>query len=228
MTASFAELPRPFAVAHRSGNSIEALTAVSADDADVIEADVWLHHGRLEMRHMRTVGPLPIYWDRWFLKLRWAPRLFIAEMLQAMPPGVALMLDLKGSARRLPSELVAAVREAGVERVSVCSRNWQLLDPFEAYPEIAVVHSIGREYELRRAWERLEADQNDAVTLHARLLTRETVQRLKAKVSTVMTWPVNDEGALELALDCGVDGMISDDRALLRSVISTRSRSRSA
>ena len=47
----------PLAIAHRSGNHLERLQPAVAAGADLIEADVWLHRGKLEVRHLKTLGP---------------------------------------------------------------------------------------------------------------------------------------------------------------------------
>ena len=43
-------------VAHRAGNTPDLLTAALADGADLVEADVHLYRGRLEIRHTKTMG----------------------------------------------------------------------------------------------------------------------------------------------------------------------------
>ena len=46
-----------------------------------------------------TVGPLPIYWDRWTLASPFRRSLVLAELLRATDTGIELMLDLKGGDR---------------------------------------------------------------------------------------------------------------------------------
>lgn len=221
---SFASLPRPIAIAHRAGNHLPMLRRAVNAGADIVEADVWFYRGRLEVRHLKTAGPLPFFWDRWRLAWSWERQLRLDELLAAAGNGVSLMLDLKGMDRRLPSELVNAAKAAGTERVSVCARNWRLLDALSDYPEIAVVHSIGSSRELRTIWPRLEPDANDAVSIHRRFVSPETVRMLKEKVSTVMTWPINDRAWLDRVTAAGVDGVISDSLDLVREITSARDR----
>jgi hypothetical protein len=71
----------PFLVAHRAGNDLARLRHAEDLGIPLIEADVHLFAGRLEVRHLQTVGPLPIFWDRWALAPPWAPRLLLAELL---------------------------------------------------------------------------------------------------------------------------------------------------
>ena len=63
------------AIAHRAGNSLEGLRTANALGADVIECDVHEHRGRIEVRHLKTAGPLPFLWDRGQLVSASAPRL---------------------------------------------------------------------------------------------------------------------------------------------------------
>jgi glycerophosphoryl diester phosphodiesterase len=56
------------------------------------------------------------------------------------------------------------------------------------------------------------------------LLDRELVDELRALVEVVMTWPVNDGDALEQVLSVGVNGIISDELDVLRTVLSSRDR----
>ena len=48
----------PLLIAHRAGNDPAHLRAAEAASADVIEADLHLWRGRLELRHLKTAGPL--------------------------------------------------------------------------------------------------------------------------------------------------------------------------
>ena len=54
----------PFVVAHRAGNDLELLRCAARARSRVIEADVHLYAGRLEVRHLKTLGPFPVLWDR--------------------------------------------------------------------------------------------------------------------------------------------------------------------
>src|SRR6478672_746483 len=51
------------AVAHRGGNTIAGLRAALDAGVDLVEADIHLYRGALEVRHSRAIGPR-LYWDR--------------------------------------------------------------------------------------------------------------------------------------------------------------------
>src|SRR4029079_15109742 len=84
------------AIAHRAGNSLAGLREANALGVDVVECDVHDYRGRLEVRHLKTAGPLPFLWDRWELASASAPRLGLAELLDADERGSTFMLDIKG------------------------------------------------------------------------------------------------------------------------------------
>ena len=79
-------------MAHRAGNDLARLREAERLGA-VVEADVRLWRGRLEVRHLKTIGPVPILWDRWELASPFAPRLELHALLAAARPGTQLMLD---------------------------------------------------------------------------------------------------------------------------------------
>jgi hypothetical protein len=124
------------AVAHRAGNSLSALREAVAAGADVVEADVHHHRGRMEVRHSKSMGPLPWLWDRspWELTPKAVVQLQLAELLEAMPPQAGLMLDLKGvgSVGRRTLEALHARRPT--QDLIVCGRWWPAVEAFAVRP----------------------------------------------------------------------------------------------
>lgn len=216
-------LPRPFVVAHRYGNTAAGVQAAEAARSDLIEADVWLHNGQLEVRHSKTAGPIPVLWDRWSLESARAPRYTFDQLLDGLAPGTRLLVDLKRGAPGLPAAIVEAYRKvSGDEPLLVCSQDWRLLDEFRAYDQVTVVHSIGGLRQLDRVWPRLERADHDAVSIHYRLLSAEIVDALKERVSTVITWPINSQSRMDEVLAWGVDGFTSDNLALIQQFVDER------
>jgi glycerophosphoryl diester phosphodiesterase len=193
----------PFVVAHRAGNDLTLLRRAHALGLELIEADVHRFRGRLEVRHLKTLGPFGVLWDRWYLAPPGTPRLELHELLAATD--APLMLDLKGG-RRL-GERVAALTDPPV---TVCSRRWRALEPFAGRPGVRVVHSVGSRRQLRALRRRFADRRLAGVSIHRRLLDRATVADLRRRAELIVSWPVaSAEQAREL-WEWGVDGVITE------------------
>ncbi len=215
---------RPLAIAHRAGNELTRLRLAQAAGVDLVEADVWSWRGKLEVRHTKTMGPVPLLWDRWKLAPAWSHRLTIEELLAASSAGTEFMFDLKGNNPHLPAQLVRAVRETTPgRRFMVCSQSWDLLEPFRDHPEVRVAHSVGSAEQLAKVWPRLTWHDHHVVSIHRKLLSSQTVGMLKERAEMVFTWPINTQETLRAVLAWGVDGIISDSIPLLRDLVARRS-----
>lgn len=202
-----------FVVAHRAGNDLTRLQEAEQLGVALVEADVRLWRGRLEVRHLKTVGPLPILWDRWRLANPFAPRLELRDLLAGARSDTELLLDLKGRDARL-AELVLDALPSG-RRVTVCARSRNLLEPFAGREHMRLFQSVGSRRQLRALLRTVDALVLDGVSVHERLLDERVVAALRRRSSTVMSWPVNSlQRAHELAL-LGVQGLISDRPSLI-------------
>jgi glycerophosphoryl diester phosphodiesterase len=209
----------PLLVAHRAGNAVPRLRMAEALGADLVETDVWLYNGRLEVRHEKTAGPLPVLWDRWSLAPGWSPRFQLADLLELAEPDTTLYFDLKGWNRRLP-ELVLAVleRHAPGRPYAVSSRNWKLLDLFRGRPEATVLYSVGNRGQFRALIARLERDGPMGVSIHARLLDRRSTRSLTSRGGFVVPWHVTSLAHAQRLLAWGVSGVNVDDLRILRDL----------
>lgn len=213
------------AIAHRAGNSLAGLHEANQLGADVIECDVHRDGGRLEVRHLKKAGPLPFLWDRWELAPASAPRLGLAELLEANSKGAAFMLDLKGrrtAAARAVAELLHA--EGHHRPILACGRHWPSVDVVAELPYVRRVLSARNRLELSRLQDRLawSSGKVHGVSVHRTLLDKEVVARLREHVEVVMTWPVNDIASLDALLTLDVNGIISDEPEVLAELISRR------
>jgi glycerophosphoryl diester phosphodiesterase len=206
---------RPFLVAHRAGNRLSDLRAAEHLEPTLVEADVRLHRGRLEVRHLKTAGPIPLLWDRWELRARRRPQLELHALLAATAAETELVLDLKGPRVRLAAEVLDAIQPyLGRRRFTVCARRWKLLETFAGTP-VRRVHSVGSARQLRHVLRRFAHQRLDGVSIHERLVDSTTIASLREIADVIMTWPVNRPEHARALLALGVDGLISDDAAAL-------------
>ena len=215
------------AIAHRAGNDLEALRTAVDLGVDVLEADVHVRAGRLEVRHSKHLRPLPLLWDQGPAGLELTrttvPQLELDAVLAALDGTTAVMLDLKGPGRvgARVAELVHACAPA--VPVIACSRWWPGLDAFAPLPWVRPVLTARTALELRRLTRRLSAAPAPyGVSLHRSLLSAPVVAGLRDRVEVVMTWGVNDLAVLADVVDLGVNGVISDEADVLRRVVARR------
>ena len=212
---AWAAISPPFVVAHRAGNRLDRLREAEEQDVAFVEADVRLFHGRAEIRHLKSVGPLPLYWDRWALASPWRRHPVLSDLLRATGAVTELMLDLKGSRRRL-AEMVREELAPHLpqRRFTVCARSWSLLDAFEGLP-VRRFASAGSRRELRSLVGHFAGKRVDGVSVHARLLDARVVAELRSVADLVLTWPVNAPARARELVGIGVDGLISDHPRLI-------------
>jgi glycerophosphoryl diester phosphodiesterase len=204
--------PHPLLIAHRVGNTPDRIASAVAAGADLIEADVHLYRRRLEVRHTKTMGVLPWLWDRWYLVPAGGPRLQLAELLEALPDGVTLMLDLKGWHPWLGRQVAAAMESAAPGRpYAVAGRAWAMLDAFEELDHVRIIHSVATPREASALSRRLRGHRSDAVCVKLALLSQPRwATHLRALSPSLFTWPVADSAAAGSALEFGAGGLIVD------------------
>lgn len=216
---------RPLAIAHRAGNNLEWARDALDDGADLLETDVWPRLGNLEIRHLKTIGPLPIYWEKWYIDAIGGRQLQLHELVTALPPATRLFLDLKGLHPWLGRRVVATIADIQADRgIILCGRNWRQLDSVGRLPNVHVFYSVGDERELVRVWPKLAGQANPAVSIHYRLLTEATIARLHERGTTIIAWTVNDPAVAKTLFAQGIDGFTSDNRDLLAAIAQRQER----
>lgn len=210
------------AIAHRAGNSLAGLHEANLLGADVIECDVHAHRGRLEVRHLKTAGPLPFLWDRWELASASAPRLGLTELLDADRRGTTFMLDLKGRSASTGRAVAELLHERAHQHpVLVCGRYWPAVEAVARLPYVRPVLSARNRAELAALLRRIDDADRTApygVSVHHSLLDAAVVGRLRRTVEVVMSWPIDDPERLDRVVGSGVNGVISNEPQILREV----------
>jgi glycerophosphoryl diester phosphodiesterase len=202
-------------VAHRAGNHLSDLRAAERLKPTLVEADVRLYRGRLEVRHLKTAGPIPILWDRWELQASWRRQLRLHELLAATSAETELVLDLKGPRKRLAECVLHTIEPyLGERQFTVCARWWRVLEPFAGTP-VRRIHSVGSTRQLREVLHRFAGQRLEGISIHERLVDRETMASLQKIAGLVMAWPVNEPERARALLRLGVGGLITDDATAL-------------
>ena len=155
------------------------------------------------------MGPVPLLWDRWQLAPGWRPRLQLEALLAAAAPNTELMLDLKGRGAGL-SRRVAEALVARPARVTVCARNWALLEELEGLEGVRLVHSVGSRRQLRALRRRFAGRRLAGVSIHRDLLDPSIVAELRARADMVITWPVSSAEEARALAGWGVSGVITE------------------
>lgn len=206
-------------IAHRAGNDLELLRSALEDGVDLVEADIHLFRGRLEVRHHKAIGRW-LLWDAGQLSRRSDTAVpDLAQLIDALDGDHRVMLDLKGIHPWLARRVARTLHELAPETpFTICTQHWWMLRSFEPYPHIRVVYSAGSTRGLRRLLRRLGTSSAYGVSVHRRLLTSTTVTRLREATEVVMTWPVDTTECLTHARRLGVGAVISKNPTILESL----------
>jgi glycerophosphoryl diester phosphodiesterase len=209
---------RPLTIVHRAGNSVREAQRAATIGCDLIETDIWSRAGRLEVRHMHRLGPLPILWEKWRVRLGWR-RLTLHTLLDALDNEAQLFLDLKGDNPDLGLTIVELLRtHAPAGKAVLCGRNYSQLDPVVGEPGVTAFYSVGELKEFAAAWSRLERMEWPEISIHRKLATPETINRLKQMQATIVCWDVNTTEHARRLHELGVDGFTSDNLCMLRRI----------
>ncbi len=216
---------RPVAIAHRAGNDLARLDRAKAIGADLAELDVWLHRGRVEVRHAKTVGPLPLLRERWRVSPGWGPRLELQAVIENAGPGLHLMVDLKSETL----DLSGAVADTFERRLpgapyAVTTREWWLLEPFEGRDHVCLIPSAAWPHELGELMPAL-GERFQALSMHITLVEPALMSELDGRGVATYVWPVNTATDMERVLGAGARGINSDDLDLLAELVASVPRS---
>lgn len=212
---------RPLLIGHRAGNHLDRMAAAFAAGADYVEADVWLHHGKLEVRHEKSLWPLPLLYDGWKLFPGWRRRLALRDVLLAARGRGRLFIDLKGREPGLPAAMVGVIAAAGAEEtVAFSSPGWHFLDELaEALPQAPLFYTISDPERMELLRPRLAKGEITAVSIHSRMLSAAVIDELKScGVRLMTTWAVETEADARRVLGYGATGITTKNLALLAAI----------
>lgn len=184
----------------------------SAHGADLIEADVHLFRGRLEVRHSKALWPTSrLFEDRMLLDPS-SPRPSLQSVLQALPDRPHLWLDLKGPDPRLPRLVDDTIGDR--RPLWVSARCWWQLAPFRNRPDVTTFMSVGSAWQRPLAVRLLARQWTDGIVIHERLATTGFMQAT-ASTAPVVIWAVGQLGRAASLIELGAGGLIIDDPEFL-------------
>ncbi len=195
-------------VAHRAGNELHTSQEAAAAGY-VIEADVHVFRGRVEVRHEKALRPTSRLWERWYLLPGDTRRVELVEILDAAEPDVEFLLDLKcftrRAARRIRSEVPAWAR------VTVSARSWWTLSVFADRADAVALLSCGNRAQLWLAGRLPGLGTALGITAHERLLSPEIIARIRHRTPHVYAWALTTRDRCLLLADAGLTGLVLDD-----------------
>jgi glycerophosphoryl diester phosphodiesterase len=209
---------RPLLVAHRAGNDPGSARAAAEAGADLVEADVHMRRGRLELRHPRRLGP--VLWDREGVALARGTPQALEPVLAALGPRAEPLLDLKSGPPRLAEAALAAVRAAlGDRPVTIASRRWELLERVAGAPGVRLLRSAASRREVARLLRLAEAGRlGDGACVRADLLAPPVGAALGGAAPLLMSWPVGDEPQARRLAALGANALLCEDAALVAAL----------
>lgn len=229
-------------VAHRAGakvapeNTVAALEQAVRDGAPIAEIDVQqLADGTLIVMHdsnfKRTAGADICVWDAeaedlgslevgsgFSAAYRGEQIPTLEEMLACARGRITLMIELKytGQEEMLEEGVLALLKKYDmVDECIIGSMNRGILQKMkELEPGIATVfiaHDLEQtDYDL---------DYADSYSIEGKNLTVAMVEAIHYRGKSVYGWTANSSGAMLKIVDCGADGVVTDDVRLLQTFL---------
>lgn len=208
---------RPLLLGHRGAkavrsipeNTIQSFERALADGCDGFEFDVRLSaDGDAVVCHDPRIGRIEVA-QASAAQLQSLPRL--DEVLARFHTRAFLDVELKvGGLERLTISLLQKYQVA--RGVVVSSFLPEVLRAVRAHDASVPLGLICETVEEFRAWRSVFTEY---VIPHYRLLNRERMTELKNAGTKILVWTVNDPKQMLRCRDLGVEGIVSDDAALL-------------
>jgi len=199
-------------VAHNAGNNPATASQALLHGATVIEIDVLFYDGHLRAAHSPPATETG--------KLRWriSPPPLLSDVWAVARDAPAVQLDLKSHHPRLMPLLLEFLDERRAETsVIVSSPDVHDLDRIvAAYPEVGRFLSIGSSCALAVFEARPETLQSvTGVSVRASLLDNHAAAMFRERGLAVIAWTVDDATALDRILALGVDGITTNNLAII-------------
>jgi len=206
------DYPRVLGVAHNAGNNLGTLSTALHYGADVIEIDVISARGHLVAGRDQPWG--------WLARQLFRGPTLVQAWDAAAAAGI-VKLDLKQTDRGFLDDLVAFLApRAGSRRVMISSRDSSaLLYLHNRLPDVTMLFSVAGPDAVHQ----LKSDSVlqkaiGGVSVFHGLVDANLVTWVHAHRLVILAWTVNDSERFNLLVRLGVDGITTDNLAILRTL----------
>jgi len=198
-----------FVIAHNAGDDADTASTALEHDADAIELDVIMAAGRLYAAHATP----PDFIASWLFR---GPKLEAAWEIAARASAVAL--DLKDDSLAYEDALVTFLTARSHDRMLLYSRSLEsLMRLRNRLPHAHLYLSVpDRDTFDRLVVEEPRAAQLDGVSMRHTHITEDVIIVLKGRNQRIIAWTVNDLERVNHLVRLGVDGITSDNLAILQ------------
>jgi len=199
-------------IAHNAGDRAPSAQVAMAHGADVIEIDVRNIGGRLHAAHASPPG--------------WMPSMVyngptLGEAWKSTDGVGYVQIDLKDTSVGTVNRIAAFLdRHATERRVLVSTSNFAALEVLhERAEDVGLILSIGNPRQLQALQKNPErASLLTGVSVRAELLDRDAMAWFKDRGLLVIAWTVNDVAQLNDLVALGIDGVSTDNLAILDAI----------
>lgn len=203
-------------VAHRAGNTVGDASAAAAlaraGVIDMIEVDAHVFRGRVEARHAKVIRPSSRMWDGRTLLPADTARVPLEQVVRAIGPDVALMVDLKCFTTRAARRIRDVIPDD--QPVVASTRSWWVLRAFVGRPRTRTLRSCGNRLQLLVARRLGWPWSSSGFAVHERRLTAPVVEELLTRADVVFAWGATTPARCGELRGLGVRGLIVDDLRL--------------
>lgn len=214
----------PAIIAHGAGNSPQRARQAVADAADFLEVDLWVHRGRFEARHERRLAPLPLLFEKWYL--RSVPRrpFGLTELLGESTADAGVFLDLKNGGAEAARLVRAAMDSTPGATMIASSQFWHILRAVrDRCPAMELFYSIDVEAKLDLFTSVGGRDVRPrGVSCQHNLLTARTIHLFHERGLQVVGYTIDDLDRARELIGWGIDGVTTHRVRELREMVQER------
>lgn len=198
-----------FVIAHNAGDDPETAKSALDHNADAVEIDVIMTGGRLYAAHAtprKLIGA-------WLFR---GPRL--EDAWETVSRAAAVALDLKDASPAYEEALVRFLEHHQHEQVILSSRSLESMVRLkDRLPGTHVYLSVPDRETFDRLSEREHlARRLDGISMRHTHITEEVMTSLRSRDQRIIAWTVNDLTRVNELVRLGVDGITTDNLAIVK------------